>query len=535
MELNTFNNSLYQKIRKSKLAVREKAVGQWNLIIALRLYSIIFLLIFPLMFFLFHLKYLSPTGIIILGLSVWLILKYVLFASKRSSIRFLKVLLVVSFAIILNFFISLIYYIINGSLIFIFFGLSICIGSLLYFIVMIVFRPFTNVNFGLNLSKRRSKKGKYSRIKKRAFKRVFVFWILISISLMVIPYPVYAQNYKIFNNSLQVNTSPNRDFGIWTYGQSLNEDNIDEPEYIQDQTLDMLGKAGIYFVYGLNVEKLKSKLVKNIIRCREHSIEVHISVNPLKTTYTNVWSFESFRDDIEEVLKYLEFHNLTGDPITSLVYDMEVLPDVKFPFYGLNINKINKLNDYNEIQLKFKRFNNYIKDEYNLKIRITTDISQGFDFMDGDDDLSVFSGLLSDKKADMAYMVYRRNYLGQNLILDHCKFLNDGDTIILNAWRDEGHMCWKSIDCAIRDARLVLGYPKKSFRLEIWDLSYFLFSFGENGLTALVDAINEEVSDWSEVIVWNIFPYSFLWDSIFIGYIIIDLYGPLFRAVYGIM
>ena len=110
-------------------------------------------------------------------------------------------------------------------------------------------------------------------------------------------------------------------------------------------------------------------------------------------------------------------------------------------------------------------------------------------------------------------MVYRRNYLGQNLILDHCKFLNDGDTIILNAWRDDGPLCWKSIDCAIRDARLVLGYPKKSFRLEIWTSEYYIFSFGENGLTALVDAINEDVSDWSEVIVWNICPYSFLWDS----------------------
>ncbi len=525
---------MYQKIKNLKVSVREKTDGRWNLLIALRFYSIIFLLIFPLLFFLFHLKYLSPTGIIILGFSSWLILRYVFFASKRGPIKFLKVFSVVSFVIILNFFISLIYYILNGNLIFIFFGLSICIGSLLYFMIMIFFRPFWKINFGLNSSKKWSFKGKYFRIKKRAFKRVFVFWLLISISLMVIPYPVYVQNYKIFNNSLYINTSPNRDIGIWTYGQSLNEDNIGEPEYIHDQTLEMLGKAGIYFVYGLNVEKLNSKLVKNIIRCREHEIEVHISVNPLKSIYTNVWTFESLRNDIEEVLNYLECHNLTGDPITSLVYDMEVLPDVKFPVYGLDANKINKLNDYKEVQLKFKRFNNYIRDEYNLKIRITTDVSQGFDFKDGDDDLSVFSGLLSYEKADMAYMVYRRNYLGQNLILDHCKFLNDGDTIILNAWRDVGSLCWKSVDCAIRDARLVLGYPEKSFRLEIWDLSYFLSSFGENGLTALVDAINEDVSEWSEIIVWNIFPYSFLWDCIFIGYIIIDLYGPLFRTIYRI-
>ncbi|MFX1443093.1 MAG: hypothetical protein ACFFHV_06740, partial [Promethearchaeota archaeon] len=76
---------------------------------------------------------------------------------------------------------------------------------------------------------------------------------------------------------------------------------------------------------------------------------------------------------------------------------------------------------------------------------------------------------------------------------------------------------------------------KKSFRLEIWDLSYFLLCFGENGLTALIDAINEEVSDWSDVIVWNTFPYSFFWDCIFIMYITIDLYGPLFRVIYRIV
>ncbi len=452
----------------------------------------------------------------------------------RGPIRFLKVFLIGSSVIILNFFISLINHILNGNLIFIFSGLSICIGSLLYFIVIIIYRPFINKNSKLTSSKKWSFKEKYARIKNKTFKRVFVYWLLISISLMVIPYPVYVQNFKIFNNCLQKNTSPNRDIGIWTYGQSLNDGNVDEPEYIHDHTLEILGKNNVYFVYGLNVEKLDSKLIKNLLRCKEHGIEVHVSVNPIKLSYTNVWTFEHLKNDIEEVLEFLKCHNLTGDLITTLVYDMEVLPDFKFPFYGLDAKKIDNLNEYNEIQMKFKRFNNYIRDEYDLKIRITTDISQGFDFKDGDNDLSFFSGLLSYEKADMAYMVYRRNTLGQNVILDHCKFLNKGDIIILNAWRDEDHHCWKSLDCAIRDARLVLGYPEKSFRLEIWDLSYFIFSFGENGLTALIDAINEDVSNWSEVIVWNIFPYSFFWDCIFILYIIIDLYGPLFRALYWI-
>ena len=525
---------MYKSIKKLKSAIRDQTDNLWNLLIAIRLYVIIFLLIYPIIYFLFHLKYLSSTGIIILGFSVWLIFKYVLFESRSGSIRFFQILLVLTFIIALNFFFNLIYHILNGNVIFIFLGLSICIGSLLYFAFVIVLKPFTKVNSWLTLRKRKwSSKGKFIKFKNKLFKRIGIIWLLISISLMVIPYPTYVQKFKIFN-TIRINKNPKRDFGIWTYGQSLNKDNIGEPEYIHNQTLEMLGKADIYFVYGLNVEKLGSKFVRNIIRCREHGIEVHISVNPLKKSYTNVWTFEDLRDDIEEVLSFLDSHNLIGKPITTLVYDMEVLPNAKFPDYGLNINNIKKLNDYEEVQVKFRRFNNYIRENYKLKIRITTDISQGFDFKDGDDDLTVFSGLLSYEKADMAYMVYRRNNLGQNQILDHCKFLNEGDTIILNAWRDVGYLCWKSIDCAIRDARLVLGYPGKSFRLEIWDLSYFLFSFGENGLYSLVDAINEDVSDWSEVIIWNIFPYSFFWDCLFIGYIIIDLYGPIFRAVYGI-
>ena len=525
---------MYQKIKNSKFSVREKTDGKWNLSIALRLYNIIFLLFFPIIFFLFHLRYLSPTGIIIFGFGSWLVFRYVLFASKNGPVRFLKGFFIISMVIVLNFIFSLRYYIMNGNLIFIVFGISICIGSLLYFVIMIIFRPFLKINLGVNSRKKWTFKGKYYQITNRAFKRLLVFWLMFSISLMVIPYPVYVQNYKFFNNSQHINTSPNRDIGIWTYGQSLNDDNVHEPEYIHDHTLEFLGKNNVYLIYGLNVEKLDSRLIRRLLRCKEHGIEVHVSVNPLKLSYTNVWTFESLRSEIEEVLDYLKCHNLTGDLITTLVYDMEVMPDVKFPFYGLDTNKIDKLNEYNEIQMKFRRFNNYIRDEYDLKIRITTDVSQGFDFMDGDDDLSFFSGLLSYEKAEMAYMVYRRNTLGQNIILDHCKFLNEGDIIILNAWRDVGHHCWKSVDCAIRDSRLVLGYPKKSFRLEIWDLSYFLFSFGENGLTALIDAINEDVSEWSDEVVWNIFPYSFFWDCIFILYIIIDLYGPLFRAIYMI-
>jgi len=132
----------------------------------------------------------------------------------------------------------------------------------------------------------------------------------------------------------------------------------------------------------------------------------------------------------------------------------------------------------------------------------------------------------------MSYMVYRRYNYGQNQILDHARFLHDGDTIILNAWKDIGYICWENIKCAIEDCRLVLGYPQKTFRLEIWELASFLFSFGLDGLHELVEALNKDSSDWPIIIIWNIFPYSLLWDINFFSIIFVDLYAPLLRMSY---
>jgi len=35
------------------------------------------------------------------------------------------------------------------------------------------------------------------------------------------------------------------------------------------------------------------------------------------------------------------------------------------------------------------------------------------------------------------------------------------DTLILNAWKFPGYQCWGDVDCAIKDARMVLSYPGK--------------------------------------------------------------------------
>ncbi|MFX0070441.1 MAG: hypothetical protein ACFFAO_05055 [Candidatus Hermodarchaeota archaeon] len=341
------------------------------------------------------------------------------------------------------------------------------------------------------------------------------------------------ENGNFFTNT-EFNQKPHRDFGIWTYGQSLNDDNINEPEYVSNKTLKKLAEADVYFIYGLTENKLESKLVKNLNRCKEYGIEVHLSINPIKYAYTNIWTFESFKDEVEEVLDYLQDHDFLNNTITTLVYDMEAPPKNAFPHYGLNIKNVNKLNEYYEVQEEFQKFNNYIQKEYDLKIRITTDFSQGLDLKDNDIDLSTFSGLMFDDEADMAYMIYRRNTFGRNQLLDAFRVLNDGDIIILNAWRDIGSLCWKNLKCALKDVQLVLGYSEKSFRLEIWDLANFIYSYGEKGLIDLVEAIQKDTSEWSKIEVWNIFPYNFYWDTIFFGMICLDMFGPTLRIVFRI-
>ena len=330
------------------------------------------------------------------------------------------------------------------------------------------------------------------------------------------------------------NTSPETEFGIWTYGQSLNLGNEGDSEFLDNKSLDLLSDNGIYFVYGIHEPKVNSVFISNIRRCKYHKIEVHLSIGPKKWSYANIWSFDRLKDEIIYILNTCRAYDLLGNPITSIVYDMETIVDTPFPFYGFNSNRINQLKEYNEIQEEFIKFNDFLKYEYGLDVRITSDIFQGVDYMDGDNDLKNLWGLIEDKNAEMSYMVYRRNNMGQNQILDHLKFLNDGDTIILNAWKYLGYLCYENIECAIEDCRLVLGYPEKTFRLELWELFHFLESYEVEGLEKLIKAICEVKSkDWPPIMIRNHFPYSFYWDLVFIGIIMTDLYSSLFRLLYG--
>jgi len=498
----------------------------WDALIALRLYLIVFFIFYPIIYFSIHFGYLSPVSIIIIGFSIWIIARFVLFEKRRGPLRLLKISIIGGCIILLNFTSLIIISVIHNNNSHFIEGSIILLVSALYFYMMITKKPFKKLNSILVLKKAKwTNDLKHKKIKQNIFKNFFISWLLISISLLIIPYSSYIQK---FPNS---NPSPKTDFGIWTYGQALNKDNHDEPDYVDDKALRMLGKADVYFIYGVTEKKIGHKLIENLNRCKNHDIEVHISVNPLKKSYTNIWTFEGMRDEVEEILNYLKNNNMLGDPITTLVYDMELLPDNPTPHYYLDPNVIDKLDEYDEIQEKFDKFNDEIREEFDLKIRIVSDIYQAIDYKDKDDDLMRLQGLMSYDNAKMSYMVYRRNNYGRNQILDHLKFLNEGDTIILNAWRDVGYRCYRSIKCAIFDSRLVLGYPK-SFRLEIWELSYFLFSYGIDGLYDLVEAINEDPSEWDVVYVHNSFPFSLLWDLNFLGIVAFDIYAPLFRIMY---
>ncbi|MBD3340408.1 MAG: hypothetical protein GF353_14935 [Candidatus Lokiarchaeota archaeon] len=362
-----------------------------------------------------------------------------------------------------------------------------------------------------------------------------MYWLVLSFSILVIPYPIYIQRY--FENSyvFRQNSNPRKEFGIWTYGTPFSYDNHDEKYFADNETLEMLAENDIYLIYGMTENKIKDNgenLIERIGRIKAFGIETHISILPTRSKFVNIWTFERLVVESERVIEFLDQYGLIGDPITTFVYDMESIPEGFFPYYEFSHKNIEKLDEYAKIQDKFEKFNKKLKNEYQLDVRICTESQLAIDKKDDDNDLERLLGIMEDNDAKMSYMVYRRNNLGQNLILDHCRLLKDGDTIILNAWKDVGYLCWKNLDCAIQDARLVLGYPDKRFRLEIWELSYFLLSFGKDGLFDFVDALNIDSEEWSPVTVWNFFPFSFFWDMMLIGFCLNDLYGPIFRFTY---
>ena len=332
------------------------------------------------------------------------------------------------------------------------------------------------------------------------------------------------------------NAAPARTgFGIWTYGKPLDKDREGASTYLDDKTLSLLGDAGVYFVYGLRQKDIGPELVERLGRCQAAGIEVHVSVTPMAEDieFVNIWSFERLRDEIEEVLAFLGAAGLLGDPVTTLVYDMEPLVEKPFPLYGKDWAVIRQLRRYGAVQRQFVEFNRYVREDYGLEVRICSSLVQAIDPRDGDDDLTCLFGLMGDAQASMSYMTYRRGDFGRDYIVDHCRLLNDGDTIILNAWKEKDHFCWGDLQCAIDDARLVLSCADKDFGLEIWALWYFLKSYGAEGLRAFTEALSGDPSEWPAVEVRHEGLRSVAWRLLLTGTSVLDSFGPLFRVAFS--
>ncbi len=507
---------------------------RWDLIVGLRLYCIVTVLLWPVIYLWIATGASQILSIVILGIATWLVVKFVCFEPRTGLRRTFKLslaaLMVVAGIVVANYGIGAVISIIHQSFGALWFSLGFCTGSGTYLWWIATKRPFTHLNARLTeIKKAWSARGPHQKIRTHIFGVLLILCLILSAGLILLPFPVYSQS-----TSTQPEKSGQR-VGFWTYGAELDRSREGSSMCITNDTLQRMGDARMYLVYGLKESSNRTSLTDRLIRCRDHGVEVQVSVTPVTEGdhFVNLWTFETLRQEIGSVLYFLNTSGLISNPVTTLVYDMEGLPEAHFPLYGFDANITSKLADYYRVRDLFVDFNQEVEANYSLNIRICTDINQGFDVKDADDDVVVLFGLFPYEHATMSYMVYRRDNLGQNYILDHCRYLNEGDTVILNAWKEEGHLCWENVDCAINDARLVLGYPGKTLHLEVWALWYFLKSYGQDGLDTFITVVSSERSSWREISVWNTFPYSFLSDGIFWVITLMDLYGPLLRVFYG--
>jgi len=501
----------------------------WDLIIALRFYLIIIFLMLPVILLSINLKYIQPVSLIIFGFSILLIVKLVLFEPRKQSIIIQKISLAVLITcasfIFLNFILGFIFQIIQMNLIGIIIPLFICIGSVLFFLLTVPKKRFKRLNSRLILWKLKwASRGKHTRVKRNVIAFGSINWLLFSTLLILVPYPVYIQ--------LPPDSIEGQRIGIWAGSGSFNESH---PDYLPNNTLEMLSDSNSYIVTTVKINSLGSELANWFNRCKEFDIEIHLSLSATAVgiySFVNVWTIENLMNDIETIIEWLNTSNFLGNPVTTAVYDMEGLVKLSFFEFLVNTEAKSKLSEYYRITQLFLDFNQRIRDEYNLEVQICGDLAQGFDLKDGDDDIISLYGLLSDGEASRSYMIYRKDTFNLNHVLDSCRLLNEGDTIILNSWKIEGCKCWEDLNCVIEEARLVFSIPGKKFNLEIWRLDNFLDSYGLDGLHEFIEALTSNPSDWPIIYVWYHFFNSAYSDLIFLMNSYLDLYSPLLKFIF---
>ena len=125
--------------------------------------------------------------------------------------------------------------------------------------ILLYKQPLKKVNKNLIEKKARwVNRGKFKNFRRNIFKNTLVIWLILSNSLILISYPIYVQTNENSIIYMRVDPKPETEFGIWTYGQSLDDNKIGEKEYASNETLQMLADEGIYLIYGINQRKLNS-------------------------------------------------------------------------------------------------------------------------------------------------------------------------------------------------------------------------------------------------------------------------------------
>jgi len=532
--------------RKNKWTLKDKLAG---LILIERFYLILFFLIYPLIV-------LSLSGvniffgyIIFFVLGIFLIYYFVIsnkiLNKKRRYFQiFFPISTALFFFLVLNqIFAFLINFYANSLNIFnlFFFFLSV------FFIALFIYNIRNPVILRMNQKYIMRVRGGSDKIHIRInLSLIFLFLILFLVNYII---PVYNFSYP----------SRERDdfqIGFWTYGVPLDDQPYKDTglENISNETLDFMGKNGIYIIYGITDEALDSEnnetwpsgylngnlnFTERLKRCKNFGVKVHLSLTHRyfddPYIFINIWTIEDTIKDIYKLKELLEAHDLWKDPVDTLVFDIEPVIPYYTSFYGLLnpelgsiFSNMEKLKEYDEILRDFIDFIEIITEDWELNVELCQIGMNLYDKIDGDDDLLRLWGLIdaeTNENIQKSYMIYRGSILSQKFLIDSMDMMEENDIVIISGF-DSNEFYHDDIDLTINDGQLVKNYPKKNLQLQLWDLYKIIDAYGEENIIKLIKGLQASKSAYYSLS--NI--YSLINDALYFFYIYIDIFfsGLLF-------
>jgi len=382
--------------------------------------------------------------------------------------------------------------------------------------------------------------------------------IRINLSLVSIFSILFLINYilPVFSFTFPARQRDDFQMGFWTYGAPLdNQAYVDTGiEPISNTTLQYMGAHNVYITWGITQTALDSEnatiwprgflngnlnFTERLQRCKDYGVKVHICINHIYSdkpyTFANIWTIEDTINDIYQLKTLLEAYNLWGDPVDTLVFDIEPVIPYYLSFYGLInpelgdvFSNMDKLNDYDEILQHFKDSVDIFVDDWGMDVELCHIGMDMYDDIDGDDDLHRIWGLIdaeTNENVQRSYMIYRGDLLSQKFLVDSMSMMNTNDIVIISAF-EKGEFYYNNLDLAINDGLLVKNYPTKDLHLEVWCAYRFIVVFGESSIINYINGI--EAQSTSTYSISNIF--SLINDALYFFYIYIDLFfsGLLF-------